>query len=122
MHLDRRFARSRRGSALAVLGVVLAAAAMLSLSQCRSVDERLTGVAMDKGHPDKCFQECNKDFDKGMKEEDKLHDKNVKACRRDPVCLALEQARHDAAVDQLKVGLRQCEQGCHHQGRGGGGR
>ena len=39
---------------------------------------------------------------------------------RDRECFELERARHEAAIQRIKEGLRQCIGGCHHQGGGTG--
>ena len=40
----------------------------------------------------------------------------------DPVCIAAENARHQAAIDRINQGRLDCIGSCHHQGGGSGGR
>jgi len=55
-----------RWSSLAFLALVVLTAA--TLSQCKMVDERLTGVASPfKDQPTKCMQQCNKDSDRALR-------------------------------------------------------
>lgn len=118
---DRARNVGRRWSSLAFLALVVLTAA--TLSQCKMVDERLTGVASPfKDQPEKCMQECNKDSDKALREEDKVHTTNVKLCNGDATCLALEQIRHVNRIAEIGSQLQACLNGCHHQGAGEGGR
>ena len=39
---------------------------------------------------------------------------------RDRDCIREENARHEAAVERINEGRRQCQAGCHHQGGGTG--
>ena len=111
----------RRLPYLVFLALVVLSAA--SLSQCKMVDEQLTGVANPfRTSPDKCIQECQKDNDKALREEDKVHSTNVQLCRGDASCLALEQIRHENRVAQIAAQLETCVNSCHHQGAGTGGR
>ncbi len=110
-----------RWSSLAFLALVVLTAA--TLSQCKMVDERLTGVASPfKDQPTKCMQQCNKDSDRALREEDRIHVANVLACAGDATCLALEQIRHENRIAEIGVQLQTCLNGCHHQGAGEGGR
>jgi hypothetical protein len=117
-HLIRRL---RRGAAFAVLGVVLTAGA-LCLGQCQMVDETLTGVTLDCGAGSNCVAKCNHAFNDSIRVESLIHVMNVHSCARDRKCLALENARHEAAVDRIQAGRKECVSECHHQGSGGGGR
>jgi len=121
MHLANPFPRVRRRATFALLGVLLTASA-LGLTQCRMIDERLTGVSLDCARPDKCVTKCNKDLVDGTAHEIFLHLKNVHACDRDSVCIALENVRFVNALKQLQLDHRACLANCHHQGAGGGGR
>jgi hypothetical protein len=119
MHLARIIGNLRRGSAFAVLGVALAAMAV-GLSQCKMVDESLTGVSLEKAKPQNCMVECAKAYNDSVRVESDLHKSNVQACARDSVCLALEGMRHDAAMTRIQMGRDACQSDCHHQGGGGG--
>ncbi len=121
MHLAPILARLRRGSALFGLGILFVTVA-LSLTQCRMVGEQLTGVDLQKAHPDKCINNCVQTANQLIRAESDLHTQNVKACAGDSICLAQEQIRHDQAVDRIQMGRDQCINDCHHQGGGTGGR
>jgi len=105
--------------------VVAAAAMTLLLSQCRMVGDSVIapspGVLAQKPTKD-CFRDCQDAFKAAQDVEQALHKANVKACNTDPVCLANEDARHMARMDQIAVDRQRCIDGCHHQGGGSGGR
>lgn len=111
----------RRSQSLAVLALVVLSA--LTLSQCKMVDERLTGVANPfKSGPEKCIQDCDKESDRELRQESALYMANVAMCHGDATCLALEQIRHENRVAQIAQERETCLNGCHHQGAGIGGR
>jgi hypothetical protein len=121
MRLAHHLRRLHRGAAFAVFGVVLATLA-LSLSQCRMVEERLTGVSLNKARPDQCVTTCAMAYNDSVRVESSLHVTNVHSCASDSLCLALEEMRHEAAMDRIQTGRVACLAECHHQGSGGGGR
>jgi hypothetical protein len=111
----------RRLPYLALALVAIISAAMLS--QCKIVDERLTGVANPfQGNPASCISDCAQAGAQALREESDLHTRNVKSCADDPTCLALEEARHEQAIAQINSDREQCKNNCHHQGFGSGGR
>ncbi len=111
----------RRGIALLSV-VALAAAAAVTLSQCRMVDERLTGInSTGLGAASNCFTQCAKAYNDSIRVESQLHVANVHACAGNETCLALEELRHEAAVNRIQTGRNQCQDNCHHQGSGTGG-
>jgi hypothetical protein len=55
-----------------------------------------------------------------MDDEKDLHKDNVKACKGNEACLDAEEARHEAAVDQIQENRKHCMDSCHHQGGGHG--
>jgi hypothetical protein len=121
MRFVHLFARLHRGAAFAVLGVALTTLA-LSLSQCRTVDERLTGVTLSSAKPGQCVANCGKAFLAAKKLEINRHKTLVAVCAGDTVCLALENIRFEQSLELLKADHRACLATCHHQGSGDGGR
>ncbi len=111
----------RRVVSLAGLCVLLAAAAT-SLTQCRIVDDRLTGVRLDplRRSSTSCVAQCQATANAAIRAESELHVSLVKACNGDPVCLAEEEARHEAAVASIQSARGVCVAGCHSQGGGQG--
>ncbi|HET7225959.1 MAG TPA: hypothetical protein VFK69_09640 [Candidatus Eisenbacteria bacterium] len=119
MHLAANNRRLRRGIALLALGMLLAGVAM-TLSQCKMVDERLTGVTLARNKPGDCVSACSQAYNDSLRVESALHVSNIQACGADDVCKAMEELRHEQAVDRIQSGRRQCQQDCHHQGSGSG--
>ena len=126
-----RAPRFRVRPAAARVGLLaLLVGAGFGLTQCVQVTDPITGSAGQAGstianfsrqNTDKCFEKCAKDYEKGVDKEMKRYEKSKRACDGDPVCLALERARHQQALDQLEQEFRACRDGCHHQGKGHGG-
>lgn len=104
--------------------VLLATAGLMALllSQCKMVDERLTGVSNPlKLTPQQCFDKCQKNADNSFRAEDARHTSKLADCAGDATCIALENARHDAALAQIRQDLQACQTTCHQQGGGFGG-
>lgn len=121
MDLAGRGARARRPLVLAAL-VALGLAAALSVTQCRMVSDHLTGfdVSRLKAQPANCIARCSVAYADSNQAESQLHTDNVMACAGDSLCLALEDLRHDAAMDRIDAGRQQCKDDCYHEGGGGG--
>jgi hypothetical protein len=119
---------THRAARAGLLALVFGAG--LVLTQCVQVTDPITGSATQPGsnianfshhNTDKCFEKCAKNYTQGVEKELKLYQKNKDACDHDPVCLALERARHQDAMQQLQDEFRNCRNDCHHQGKGHGG-
>ena len=121
MRLAHPIGPLRRGAALTLLGVVLSTLA-LGLSQCRMVDERLTGVSLSSTRPNDCLNACFVDFKAAMAVEKAVHKQEIADCAGDSLCLVLEGQRHAQAVQQIQDNRQICNQNCQHQGSGAGGR
>lgn len=121
MHLALHHSATRviaRAGLLALL-----AATALGLTQCVQVTDPISGATVAtfaKEKTGKCFEQCAKKFSRALEAEEDLYKANKKACNHSDVCLALERARHDQAVDQIKADFKSCRQNCHHQGHGDG--
>ena len=119
MHLAHTTRRLRRGAALLGLAVLLGTVALM-LTQCKMVDERLTGVEFGKSKPGSCLSTCSHTFNDSIRVESDLHVANVQACGSDDVCKAIEEIRHESAVNRIQSGRIACQNDCHHQGGGTG--
>ena len=94
-------------------------AASLTLIQCRLVGDRLTGVSADLfKRKDVCLADCHAEFQSRNQAEDTLHQQNLANCVGDPVCIANEMARHEAAERASKDERDRCFNSCHQQGTG----
>ena len=114
----------RRAVAYVAMGALLAVAS-LTLSQCTQVGDNLVGVDLSHGrghgHHFSCKEDCDKDYKKLVRQENKLHKSNLKACRHDDDCIDAEKARHKAALYALQKQNQACKATCHKQGGGDAG-
>lgn len=103
-----------------LLLLVALAVASLTLTHCRMVGDRLTGVEVGPlRRSSECLRRCKREYKDAIKAEDRLHRERRHACRGDDECLEEERRRHDAAEDAIEAAYRACKAGCHHQGGGG---
>jgi len=87
------------------------------------VGDRLTGVGVGQfKRKDSCFKECGKEYREDLKDEERLNRGEVRECGDDLSCLAIEEARHQAALQTIEAALVTCLNGCHNQGGGGSDR
>lgn len=96
------------------------AVASLTLTHCRMVGDRLTGVEVGPlGRSNDCLKRCRREYREAIRAEDRLNRERRHACRGNEECLREERRRHEAAEDAIEAAYRACRQGCHHQGGGG---
>lgn len=104
---------------LLLAGVVLLAA---STTQCRMVTDKLVRAQVGAASVSSCITACSQVANAALRVESELHKKLVKECGTDAQCLAQEDARHEAAVAAIQARRKVCQNNCHHQGGGSGGR
>ena len=109
--------------------VILATSAgmmlVLFLAQCRPIADNVLGVKFEANFAksaSSCVAACQTVYNNQISAESTLHVLNVKACADDSLCLALEEIRHEAAVNSIQDARLLCANSCHHQGGGTGGR
>jgi len=119
MHdLDKGSPRAR-WVLLAVAAVALAA----TVVTCKSVTDNVLAPRQGATEAVNCVSECAHAANDAMRIESELHVANEHACDKgDPKCHQAEAARHQAAVDRIQDQRRACQNNCHHQGGGSGGR
>jgi hypothetical protein len=122
MRLANRVPRLRRGVSFLVFFALLGLTAV-GLSQCKAVQDNLTGVSarLAKGGPGNCISACAKAYADSNRAESSVHLENVNSCDGDPVCQALEEARHEEAVARISDGRKDCFDNCRYQSGGTGG-
>ena len=95
----------------------------LTLTQCKMVTDGLaTGTRV--AEPEKassCIAKCAKAYADSARVEEALHERNEEACNDIDACEQKEDARHAAAERRIRLGRKDCQNHCHHQGGGGGG-
>lgn len=121
--LHARHLRLRRAATYVGLLMALGIAS-LTLSQCRAVGDRVSGVGLFRGQPTTCIKQCNDQYKLLYDQEQKLHQTNVANCQALPqpdqaACLQAEDARHTARMAELGQAKIDCQNNCHHQGSGG---
>ena len=99
----------------------LLATVCVTLSQCTQVGDQLTGVSLSHSKPVSCKHQCQNDFNVLQKQEQGLHNANMKACGSDAACKQAENGRHAAAMKQLTAQMQACKANCHKQGAGSAG-
>lgn len=133
MYIDHRNPRVRRGFAFVALAAVLGLSAV-GLTQCRMVDDTVTGVDVrstdsfkSRGRS-RCVHQCFSKYKKCLKEEDSLHKKNRRACDRLPhgqrlACRKAEDTRHKNALKECTRQYLLCKKNCRYgEGAGTAGR
>jgi len=125
MSLDHRTPRIRRGIGFIALASLLGVSALV-LTQCRMVNDNVTGVDLKANATasakSNCVRQCNEKRKACQKAEDARHKEAKKACLSDKACKKAEDALHKdnkKACDQQK---QLCKKGCYNEGAGRAGR
>jgi hypothetical protein len=120
MHMSRRsFARGTH-----FVRVALLAFAVLGLTQCRLVADRITGVDAQLLHGRSartCLRDCERERRSEIREEERRHRARIRQCRTDISCLEDENERHQNQLADIEREYQECLEDCHHQGGGSGG-
>ena len=114
--LDKRSPRIR-WVVWAVATVALAA----TVVTCKSVTDNLLVPKEPATGASNCVSDCAKVANDALRDESDLHVANVHLCKADTLCLANEEARHEAAVAAIQAARKTCQDNCHNQGAGNGG-
>jgi hypothetical protein len=97
----------------------------LVVTQCRPVADDILGSRSSSRlaqNPLSCVVNCARAYNDSIRVESDVHVANVHACASDSICLALEESRHEGAVERIQTARVACIGNCHHQGGGSGGR
>ncbi len=104
----------------AVLGL-----ALVGLTQCRTVSDRLTGIDVQTGrlsHRDDCREQCSRTFHRAYWREIERHKAALRACGRDWECRSHETRRFARNLRELIADKAECKHNCYNEGGGTGGR
>ena len=111
--------RSRARWVTRLVLLIALATASLTLTQCRLVADRLTGVSADLfRRKSGCVKACRETLLADRRAEQELHVQNLQSCQGDLDCRAAEQARHAAALAAIEAAYVSCQNNCHDQGSG----
>ena len=125
MNIDHRNPRLRRGFAFVALAAVLGLS-VVGLSQCRLVDDTVTGVDL-KSNPgvssrSDCVHQCKETYKACKRAEDARHKAAKKACLHDKECKKAEDVLHKQNKLACKEAYENCKSHCYNEGAGIGGR
>jgi len=119
--------RPFRGFTFILLAGVLGAA-LVGLTQCRLVNDTVTGVDLKSGSEfngrSACVHECNDEFKKCKREEDARHKASKTECKaleniaERTACQRDEQRRHVEAHLGCVRAKNACKKGCYNEGGG----
>jgi hypothetical protein len=98
------------------------AALIATIETCRGVPDNVLASKPGATETANCISDCAHSANEAIRVESDLHVANVHACAGDSVCLAREDARHEAAVNAIQDQRKNCQDNCRHQGGGSGGR
>lgn len=110
--------RLRRALSFSALAAFLAFTS-LTLTQCRMVTDRLTGVEVLHQQSGQCVERCRDIYRVSLIIENAIHRIKVHLCHDNASCLAVEGARHQAALARIEQRRIDCLKDCHNQGGGG---
>jgi hypothetical protein len=141
MNFDHRNPRLRRGFAFVALAALLGLA-VVGLSQCRLVDDSVTGVDLQAESSvhgrNSCVHECIKDFKACLRAEKARHKAALKACGGDDdddddddggghhnsgsdLCRKQENLLHKTKLLECFNAFKDCKKNCYNEGAGSGG-
>ena len=115
-----------RSQAHRTLWVSLAAClALVGLSQCRLVDDSITGLdlkhnAFLNGRSD-CVHRCNDAYKDALEAEQERYQAALRACGSDSECRDRERDTHKQTTDQIHDAKKVCKNSCYNEGGGTGG-
>ena len=125
MNIDHRNPRLRRGFAFVALAALLGLS-VVGLSQCRLVDDTVTGVDLSANSGvnarSQCVHQCNEKFKACKRAEDARHKAAQRACGSDKACKKAEQRLHKQNKLACVRAMQLCKRNCYNEGAGVGGR
>ena len=102
------------------LFAVATVAIVATVVTCRSTTDEVLAPRAEATDAKNCMSNCAHEANEAIHEENDRHDDALEACHDDKACKEREQARHKAAMDQIQDQRKECQNNCHHQGKGKG--
>ena len=125
MNIDHRNPRLRRGFAFVALAALLGLS-VVGLSQCRLVDDTVTGVELQANSGvsarSDCVHQCNEKYKACKRAEEARHKAAKRACNSEKVCKKAEERLHKENKAACKQAMKDCKRNCYNEGAGIGGR
>jgi len=111
----RTLGRSPRLIFLLAVGLI---ALSLCTVSCRQVADPAGGTSLGDASEavSACIDQCNATAAARVAQQLKVHNIAVFLCKGDPVCLAKETLRYNAALQTIETDRLACIAQCHHQG------
>ncbi len=96
---------------------------LLSFVSCRQVSDPAQGLALNAvGTVDDCIAQCNATAAQRVFQQVKVHNILIFLAKGDPTAITTENARFQAALQQIEADRLACIAGCHHSGGASAGR
>jgi len=116
---QRRRSRIQLLALTALLGM-----ALIALSQCRNVSDKITGVDLSApatlSGRSACTHKCNDQYKAAQNSEKARHQQALKACGNNKDCRQSESQKHQEMQRQIQEDKKQCKKGCYNEGSGHG--
>jgi hypothetical protein len=103
----------------------LAGLALVGLTQCRSVSDRVSGLEL--GTPrtlslrSRCVHDCAAEFNEALLAEAARYRAAQRACGRNFTCRRDQQRLHERNLRELERDRARCKRGCYDEGGGDAG-
>lgn len=126
MNFDHRNPRLRRGFAFVALAAVLGLAAV-GLTQCRAVNDTVTGVDLSNTSGDlhakmSCTKKCNDQYKSCIRAAEAKYKTAKKACHWNWFCLKNAQKTFVNDLKACELQKKLCKKSCYNEGSGSAGR
>ena len=119
------YIQARRGFKTLMLTAMLGFA-VVGLSQCRMVEDTLTGVELNTqdgvNSRSDCVKRCNDQYKAAQRAEDARHKSALSACGTNKTCQKAEKETHKKNDKKIVDDMQECKRACYNEGSGGGGR
>ena len=116
----RRHGGNRRGIGILALAATLGITT-LTLSQCRLVQDNVTGVDVTASRlsaRSACVRSCNDTFKAAQESEESRYRNAVRACGNDDACRDAARDQHRVIKDQIEDAKKACKNNCYNEGSG----
>ena len=98
--------------------------ALVGLTQCRNVTERVTGIELNTAQSlsarNSCSRRCNREFKAALLAEEQRFIAAKRACGRDYGCRKEQDLIHFRNLQQILRDRVRCKRTCYNEGSGAG--
>jgi len=115
----------RRSFVLHLAIALVMGLALIALTQCRAVNDTVTGVDFKTGATlsarSSCTHDCNHRFKEAQKKENDAFKSALKKCGSDNQCRKDAQQTHRDNMKKINDAKKDCKASCYNEGSGKGG-